>query len=291
MTSVASFFMGLLVLYGAFCGTLFLTQRQMLYPRHIVGPVADAPPDLPNLERIWLEMEFGRVEAWYFPPKLLVAGEPYPAVIFGHGNGEVIDSWPAEFMPFTEMGVGLMLVEYPGYGRSEGRPSQKRITGTFVAAYDRLTSRPEVDGERIVLVGRSLGGGAVCQLAKRRPSAAMILISTFTSTRPYARQYLAPAFLMRDTYDNLAVVRDYANPILIFHGKRDKVVPYRHGEKLVDAAPNARLVTYNCGHNDCPPDDLHFWHEIERFLREASVLGKSGASRGRIAPDAPLLEG
>lgn len=275
MTFVAIFFVGLAVLYGAYCGTLFVAQRQLVYPHYAVGRVAEAP-EPSNRERIWLEMAFGRVEAWYFPPKAAKAANPHPSVIFAHGNREVIDGWATAFLPFTEMGVGLMLVEFPGYGRSEGKPSQKRITATFVAAYDRLAARPEVDGSRIVLMGRSLGGGAICQLAKRRPSAAMILLSTFTSMKSYAkRSLIAPGFLVRDTFDSLAVVRDYTGPILVFHGKSDRVIPYRHGEKLVEAATNGRLVTYHCGHNDCPPDPEHFWNEIAIFLRNTSVLPES----------------
>jgi hypothetical protein len=170
------------------------------------------------------------------------------------------------------MGMGLLLVEYPGYGRSAGSPSQERITDVFTAAYDTIVKRPAVDASRIVLFGRSLGGGAVCQLADRRPSAAMILMSAFTSARSFAIRYLAPGFLMRDPFDNLAVVKDYPNPILILHGKHDEVVPYRHGKRLHEAAADSNMVTYDSGHNDCPPDWEKFWKDVRRFLAENDIL-------------------
>ena len=80
-------------------------------------------------------------------------------VIFAHGNGELIDYWPDELKKFNDFGLGVLLVEYPGYGRSDGTPTQKSISEAFEAAYDMLVSRPDVDAERIILFGRSVGGG------------------------------------------------------------------------------------------------------------------------------------
>ena len=148
-------------------------------------------------------------------------GRPAPAFIFAHGNGELIDYWPDELRPVAALGAGLLLVEYPGYGRSEGAPTQERILEVFTRAYDRLAARPEVDPGRIVLIGRSMGGGAVCDLALKRPSAALVLLSTFTSLRTYAVRYLAPGFLIRDPFDNLAAVRQYPGPVLVVHGRED----------------------------------------------------------------------
>ena len=195
-----------------------------------------------------------------------------PAVIFGHGNGELIDFWPDELKRFTQMGIALLLVEYPGYGRSAGSPSQQSITAAFVAAYDVLASREDIDSSRIVFLGRSLGGGAVCALSFKRPSAALILISTFTSARSFAKRYLAPSFLVRDPFDNLSVVKNYKGPILIMHGKQDTVIPFSHGKELHQATGRRKLIAYEAGHNDCPPDWKVFWQDIEDFLRDNKII-------------------
>jgi len=163
-------------------------------------------------------------------------------------------------------------VEYPGYGRSAGSPSQKSITQTFLAAYDALSNRKDVDPSRIILFGRSLGGGAVCALAARRPSAALILMSTFTSARAFAKRYLAPSFLVRDPFDNLAVVKNYPAPVLILHGRRDTVIPFSHGVELHRAARQGTLIAYEAGHNDCPPDWKVFWRHVRSFLRENKII-------------------
>jgi hypothetical protein len=170
------------------------------------------------------------------------------------------------------MGMGVLLVEYPGYGRSEGAPSQEKIAEVFRRAYDRLADRPEIDAKRIVLFGRSLGGGAVCDLTRHRNARALILVSTFTSARSFARRYLAPGFLVRDPFDNIAAVGRYAGPVLVVHGRQDEVVGFEHAGVLARAAADARLLALDCGHNDCPPAPARFWQEVEQFLLEANVL-------------------
>jgi pimeloyl-ACP methyl ester carboxylesterase len=102
-----------------------------------------------------------------------------PLVIFAHGNGEVIDYWTEALDGFRERNVGVLLVEYPGYGRSGGTPSEGSIGAALVAAYDRIVTDSRVDRARIVGFGQSLGGGAICLLARRRPLAAAARHGTF----------------------------------------------------------------------------------------------------------------
>lgn len=261
-----------LCIYIAYCGLLFLLQRRLMFPRGMIPAPTSSGPRMPGLEKIWLNIESGRVEAWYVPPAAGASAGPAPAVIFGHGNGELIDFWPEELSGFTRLGLALLLVEYPGYGRSAGSPSQKSITETFVSAYDVLSSRPDVDPSRIVLFGRSLGGGAVCALAAARPSAALILMSAFTSARSFAKRYLAPSFLVRDPFDNLAVIKNYTKPVLILHGRSDTVIPFSHGIELYKAAKHGKLIPYEAGHNDCPPDWKVFWQQIRSFLHGIKII-------------------
>lgn len=259
------------IVYAGYCSILFLAQRLILFPRHMVTPLEGADKSIPSLEKIWLPMDFGQVEAWYLPPAPVKRNTPSPLVIFAHGNAELIDFCPPEMLPFTEWGIGVLLVEFPGYGRSGGIPSQRSITETFVSAYDTMTRRADIDADRIIFYARSIGGGAVCSLLRERPAAAVILMSTFKSVRSFARRYLAPGFLVRDPFDNLSVIKDYDGPLLIFHGKQDEVIPFSHGQSLHQANPKSRFISYECGHNDCPPDWIHFWREIGSFLKNSGL--------------------
>jgi pimeloyl-ACP methyl ester carboxylesterase len=260
-----------LLFYLVYCGLIFLMQRRIMFPRYLI----ETPPrneNLPLLEKIWIKTSFGNTEAWFLPPEAKNTSAPAPAVIFAHGNGELIDLWPDELKKFNQFGIGVFLVEYPGYGRSGGIPSQKTIRETFNNAYDVLIERKDVDPAKIILFGRSLGGGAVCLLAAERPSAGMILMSTFTGTRSFARKYFVPNFLVRDPFDNFFVIRHYSEPILVVHGKFDEVIPYSHGTALYASAPHATMITYACGHNDCPPDWETFWRDIEAFLGTSGII-------------------
>jgi len=165
-----------------------------------------------------------------------------------------------------------MLVEYPGYGRSEGKPSLGSITETVIAAYDTLTARADVDARRIFAYGRSLGGGAACALADARPIAALLLQSTFTSTRSLAKRFLVPPLLVMDPFDNLSTVRSYSGPVLVAHGENDDQIPYDHGLQLAAAAQNGTFLSYDCVHDDCPPDWSAFWATVGRFLAENGLV-------------------
>jgi fermentation-respiration switch protein FrsA (DUF1100 family) len=248
----------------AYWTLLFFLQRSMLFPRPPASMGIDRPADA---ELVWLAASFGKVEAWYLPP---VAGGSAraPLLVFTHGNGELIDFWPGEFDPPRQWGMGVLLVEYPGYGRSEGSPSQRSITETMLAAHDWAGAQAGIDAARIVPYGRSLGGGAAMVLAAERSSPALILESTFSSVAAFARGYRAPGFLIRDRFDTLTAVRSFKGPILVLHGSRDEIVPPQHGADIAAAAPRATLRSMPCGHNDCPRP----WDEIRAFLIENRLL-------------------
>ena len=224
---------------------------------------------IPELEIIWLELSFGKVESWFLPPTCTET--KCPVLLFAHGNAELIEHWAEFFLPLTRSGIGVYLVEYPGYGRSEGLPSQKTIAETFIAAHDHIIDHPGVDPNRVIFIGRSLGGGAVCALAEKRKPTALILMSTFSSIPKMAVKFGVPGFLVRDPFDNLKTVESFEGPLLVIHGKHDETIPYSHGVKLSKASPNGQLITYTCGHNDCPPDWSAFYDDILTFLVTSGI--------------------
>ncbi len=265
------------VCYIAYAALAFLLQRNMIFPRFLISQAEDfmKPPDI---EVFRVNTGYEEVETWFMPAEPVFSSGRSPAVIFAHGNAELIDSWPQYLKPFTQNGLHVLLVEYPGYGRSTGKPSESSITRAFVAAYDHLVARENVDPGRIILFGRSLGGGAVCSLAKERPSAAIILSSTFTSISSFALKYGLPSFVIRDPMDNLNVLKQYKAPVLLFHGIRDEVIPFEHARTLAAASGMARLITYDSGHNDCPPDWDVFWRDVFDFLSDHSLVQPSGTN-------------
>ena len=271
MPSVVRITLALFVLLSL---VIWLGQRRILFP----APPASAQtgaPERPGLQVLWLGEE-SPTEAWLLLPD--VPAPRHPAVLFAHGNGEIIDMWEGAFRGLQAQGVAVLLVEYPGYGRSPGRPSEASIADTMVRAYDRLAAHPDIQADAIVGYGRSMGGGAIHQLAARRELAGLVLESTFTSVADIAATMGLPRWLVRDPFDSLPVLRDFAGPVLIFHGRHDPVVPFSHGEALHRAAKRSSFVPMDCGHNDCPST----WRQVLAFLEEeglgpAAVGGEEGA--------------
>ncbi|MGH0037228.1 MAG: alpha/beta hydrolase [Myxococcota bacterium] len=273
------------ILTGAGLAALaWAAQRSVLFPSR-GAPGFDARRAVPELEVLPLASSGEAIDAWYLPPQASARGggqgAAAPALIFAHGNGELIDDWLLDFQTPLEWGVGVLLVEYPGYGRSAGAPSQTSITRTFVEAYDALLARPEVDPRAVVGYGRSLGGAAICQLAARRPLAALVLESTFTGVRPLARRMGVPGWLVRDPFENLPVVASFPGPIQLVHGRRDDLIPFEHALALKQAARDARLLSLPCGHNDCPRP----WDTLRTFLEEVGLV--KDAERPRPGPLGP----
>jgi len=256
--------LALVVVVFVFAARYF--ERIALFPGAALADgeeVALGPAD----RRVWLDSPGARAEAFFLAAT--PSGQADPLVVYAHGNGELIDYWVDEFEGLRAAGLSVVLVEYPGYGRSSGTPSQGSITRTLVAAYDWAASQPQIDPSRIIGYGRSLGGGAICALARERSLAALILESTFTSIPDIAAdQYGLPGLLIQNRFDNLPAVRGFPGPILLLHGETDASIPVEHARRLHAAAPGSELHMIPCGHNDCPRP----WSILTDFLAEHRLL-------------------
>lgn len=255
--------------YALYAAAGYSVQRRLVFAGQ--GEPRGEPRALPgDLERWWNEVEGHEVEAWFHRAESRRGEGPRPLVVFFHGNAEAIDDWLLALQPIRGAGYHLLLVEYPGYVRSGGAPSQESLSAAAVAAYDRAVARDDVDGERVVAWGRSLGGGVACALAAERPIAALMLHSTFTSIRPFAAGLGLPGVLVRDPFDNLAVVSSFEGPVQVWHGNEDRTVPMAHGAALAEAAgERGHFEERRCGHNDCVLE----WEPLLAWLRDAVPPG------------------
>lgn len=264
--------MPLLAVWVVWALVLFVAQRRMIFPGRTAEPLS-AGEVLSGARLHRIELPGAEVEAWWLPP-VPPSGRPTgpaPAVLFTHGNMELVDEWVSSFEPLQRAGAGVLLLEYPGYGRSTGIATESSVTAAAEAAYDLLRSlTDEVDPHRIVAFGRSVGGGPACALARQRPLAALVLSASFTSVGAYARRYLLPSLLVRHSFDNEGAVRAFRGPVLVQHGTRDRTIPFAHGERLAAAAADGRLIRYECGHNDCPWGPM--LEDVIAFLRERGIL-------------------
>lgn len=262
-------FIGILAfVYILYAGYFYHIQRWIIFPRHLLPPQQGTIADHPGWQQQWFELPDAQVETWFLPADRTRYPAGAPLFILTHGNGEYIDLWPQRVTQLERQGYAVLLVEYPGYGRSTGEPSEETISTSLTLAYDWAVAQPGVDQERVVLFGFSVGGGAISTLAAQRPSSALILMSTFTSIRDMASAFYLPSFLTRDPFDTLSIVRKYANPIFLIHGTNDATIPHTNSITLNAAAANSKLLLLPCGHADCVDDWDEFWLMVEDFLNE-----------------------
>jgi hypothetical protein len=265
-------FLALIVvaLYCSYLAVLFISQRNLFYPGVQIRVPAE-PPVTSGLERLLLDNHTGSVEALFLPAISTPSGQRQPVLVFGHGNGEVVDYWVTALDGFRQRGIGVLLVEYPGYGRSNGETTEDSIRTAMVLAYDKIVADPRVDPSRVFGFGQSLGAAAVCLLSRERPIRALILQSTFPSLAMFASRYLAPSAILRDYYDNEAALKAFQGPVLVIHGRSDNVIPYRFGQQLAAVAKRATFKLYDCGHVCWDPVRHPFWHDVDPFLRQAGI--------------------
>ncbi|MDI3323731.1 alpha/beta hydrolase [Pontibacterium granulatum] len=194
-------------------------------------------------------------------------------VLFFHGNaGHALHRLPAA-KRLAETGVGVLLVGYRGYGRSEGKPSEPGIYADGKAALTYATEKLKFAPQNIFVFGRSLGSTVAIDLAQDRELGGLILISTFTS----AHEVMASAgmgwlrwLVDRRPFDQAAKVERINLPALFIHGERDREVPYRLGAKLYQRYPSdfkSMLSVSGAGHND-----LFAKHGEAIWLRVAAFI-------------------
>ncbi len=258
----------LAALYVAWAAVLYFAQDAMIFPGTHRPRVSETGPPV-GVDQVWFVASDGsRIEAWYQPGAGCAPTTPGPALLYFHGNYDLVDTawWIAGRS--VPAGLSTLVMEYRGYGRATGAPSQTALVEDALRCHDWLVARPEVDRRRIVFQGTSLGGGVAAALAAHRPPAALVLECTFTSLRPMAHGYGVPGFLCRHPFDTDRVLPTLSCPIAIYHGWRDRTIPVWHGRRLHELAPGSLYRELDCGHNDF----RHDWDDVRTFLATAGVL-------------------
>ncbi len=184
-------------------------------------------------------------------------GESAKAVLFFHGNAEPIHGRRDLHGLLQRAGWDVLVVAYRGYPGSEGRPSQRGIARDARALWVHATGALGIAPARLVVHGKSLGGGVAAQLAVEARPAALVLESTFTSVADIAARqlpFLPVRALLRHRFDTAALAPRLDLPLLVLHGDADPVIPVAHGRALAARLPDARYVEVaGAGHQETLP--------------------------------------
>jgi pimeloyl-ACP methyl ester carboxylesterase len=192
-------------------------------------------------------------------------------LLFLHGNaGNASHRLPNAGL-LAELGAHVLLLDYRGYGQSEGRPSEAGVYADARAGWRELVEVEGLPEQRVVLFGRSLGGAVAVHLAHERRVGGVILESTFSSLEDAGRRMLGPlgAWLARGRFDSASKIARVGAPLLFFHGDRDDVVDLALGRRLFERAPEPKEFELlpGAGHNDTVAvGGAAYYAHIGRFL-------------------------
>jgi fermentation-respiration switch protein FrsA (DUF1100 family) len=225
--SALGFYIFLLLYFG-------LSQARFIYfpERRIIA----TPDDMGlSYEVVSLETEDEvRLSAWFIP-----AAEPKGVIVFCHGNAGNISHRLESIWMFHRLGLSTLIFDYRGYGQSEGKPTER---GTYLdaqAALNYLVRDRNVSPSEIIVFGRSIGGAIAAWLAKEHTLGALIMESTFTSVPDFGAElypFIPIRLISRFKYDARDCIRQAICPVLIVHSRDDELVPFRHGQRLFEAA-------------------------------------------------------
>lgn len=201
-----------------------------------------------------------KLHAWFIP-----AREERAVLLFFHGNAGNISHRLESLRIFHELGLEVLIIDYRGYGRSSGRPSEEGLYRDAEAAYDYLTRERGVPPEHLLVFGRSLGAAVGAHLASQRPVGGLILESGFTSVPDLGAQhypFLPVRLLARYRYDTQGALSKVTAPVLVIHSADDDIIPFSHGRALFDAAAEPRqFLELEGDHN------TGFLRSRERYVR------------------------
>ncbi|MBE2233302.1 MAG: alpha/beta hydrolase [Anaerolinea sp.] len=238
-----------------------IINRVIYQPGMTVADVQFTPAALSfRFEDIQLIAADGvKITGWY-----ILAPNPRGAVLYLHGNAGNRRDWAQVAPEFIDRGYNLFILDYRGYGESEGKPSEKGLYLDGEAAWNWLTARAQLDRIPAYVLGKSLGSGVASYLAARQAPAGLILDSAFTAMHDLIAIHARwlPRVLTPKLYDTLSRIGTITCPTLVIHGERDDLVPLLHGLTLYRSlrAPKALAIIPGAGHNDIDAfDEYHRW--------------------------------
>jgi hypothetical protein len=255
--------------YGVLLGYVYFFQARLIYfPNIGIGFGSAVPSDIGlDYEDVVFETSDGvQLHGWY-----VSADQARGVILFFHGNAGNISHRLDSIEFFHRLGFSVFIIDYRGYGKSEGKTDEQGTYRDAEAAWRHLIEKRGIDPGMIVIFGRSLGASIAAWLASRTSPAALILESAFTSAPNLGKHhywFLPVRALARIHYDTQSYVERISVPTLVVHSADDEIVPYAHGRKLFSVAREPKaFVKLQGGHNDgFFVSRAHYTEALGKFL-------------------------
>ena len=266
------------IAYLAVCVYLFRQQGRFIY---FPSSIIETTPKVFNLDfqEVWLPVTTasGKVEklnGWWIPAATANA----KTLLYLHGTGANIGANVAHAVRFHQMGFAVLIIDYRGYGRSEGSfPREETVYQDATAAWDYLVKKREIKPSNIIIYGHSLGGAVAINLATQYPEAARLIVdSSFTSIAEIVNargqfRLFPVALILNQRFESLKKVKLLRMPVLFIHGADDTVIPVNMSKQLYAAAPQPKqlFIVPNAGHNNTAKiAGLKYFETVKKFVNQ-----------------------
>ena len=263
--------------YGLAVLVLYASQHHLIYYPNTPGRQLSATPAQIGLryEDVRLTSEDGvRLHGWWVP------GRGPATVLFLHGNAGNVSHRLDSIRLFHDLGLSVFILDYRGYGSSEGRPTEAGTYLDAAAAWRYLTASRGIPAKRIAILGRSLGAAVAAWLARLHTPGALVVESAFTSVPDLAQEvypWVPARRLSRYRYSTREYVAAASCPVLVVHGRGDRTVPFHHGEAVYRAATGARAFlalegSHNMAHAQ---ESARYANGLAAFLAAHGLLNST----------------
>jgi alpha-beta hydrolase superfamily lysophospholipase len=263
MRSIINIFVFIGVIYFCLCLLAYIFQEKLLFFPTRIDESFSYLKDYRDNEII-IKHRNVELHGWLINP------DKSTLIIYYGGNAEEVSLNIDDFV--NNLDCTVLLINYRGYGRSNGSPSQKNLFADALYVYDYVVNEIEQKYDRIILFGRSLGAGIAIYLASERKVDRMILISPYDSIVNVAKGHypiLPVKMLLRHPFNSMSYIRNVHVPILVIAAEKDDIIPYKHTKNLVDQLGErcSEVVIKGAEHNDVHLKPL-YWESIKNFIKK-----------------------
>jgi len=231
-----------ILFYFAIIALAYIFQRKLLY-----NPTENNYSDdelLVNVDEVKIKTQDNlELKSWYHNKNI----KGYKTILFLHGNAGSLENRIHKINHFKDIKVNFLIIAWRGFSGNKGEPNEKRLYDDANSAVKWLKSKG-VKEKNIIIYGESLGTGVAVEIAQKKYFAGVILESPFTSmidTGKSKYRFLPVSFLLKDKYESNKKIKNIKSPILVMHGKVDKIVPFYMGKKMYELANSPKFSYFS----------------------------------------------
>lgn len=258
-----------IIIYVLICLAAVFFQEKLIFPRQKLSDDAiTVSTRIDDIEDIELKMKDGnKMRGWFVKNSI---SEKSNLLIYFGANAEEVSRIIPRMSKFQNWSV--VLINYRGYGKSEGTPSEQTLFSDSLEIYDYFANREDINKSNIILMGRSIGTGVATYLAEKRNTSAVILVSPYDTLGGIVKEkcpILPVNLILKHRFDSISRAPSIKSPLLIIVGTEDKLIPIWHSRRLGEAwggkVSFEKIIGE--GHNSID-DGEEYWNKINKFLTE-----------------------